>query len=65
MPKLKSDSSAKKRFKISKRGKVMKKKAGARHIMEHKDKNSTLNLRKKGSLNKVDGKVIKHLLPYN
>ena len=65
MPKLKSDSSAKKRFRFSKKGKVMKKKAGARHIMEHKDKNRTLSLRKKGILNKTDSKVIKHLLPYS
>jgi large subunit ribosomal protein L35 len=64
MPKMKSDSAAKKRFKFSKKGKVLKKKAGARHIMEHKDKNRTLGLRKKGVLRKTDADLIKRLLPY-
>jgi len=64
MPKLKSDSSAKKRFKFSKRGKVMKKKAGARHIMEHKGKNRKLSLRKRRTFNKTEADVIKRLLPY-
>ncbi|OGF46026.1 MAG: 50S ribosomal protein L35 [Candidatus Firestonebacteria bacterium RIFOXYC2_FULL_39_67] len=65
MPKMKSDSSAKKRFRFSKKGKVMKKKAGARHIMEHKGKNRKRSLRKSRSLGKAEAYVIKRLLPYS
>ncbi len=36
MPKLKSRKAAVKRFKITKSGKIMRYKAGKKHIMEHK-----------------------------
>ena len=65
MPKLKSCSSAKKRFKISSKGKVLKKKGFARHKMEKKAGSRKMNLRSLAILNKTDSKLIKRLLPYS
>ncbi|MFH1825194.1 MAG: 50S ribosomal protein L35 [Candidatus Firestonebacteria bacterium] len=65
MPKLKSNSGAKKRFKITKRGKVLKKRAFARHKLEKKQKSRKMHLRKAAVLNKVDANAIKRMLPYS
>jgi large subunit ribosomal protein L35 len=65
MPKLKSVSGAKKRFKITKKGKVLKKKAYARHKLEKKLKRRKMYLKKPAVLNKVDAKVVKRMLPYS
>ena len=64
MPKMKSSSCAKKRFRITRKGKVIKKKAGTRHKLEIKSPNRKLGLRRVGVLNKTDAKLIKKLLPY-
>jgi large subunit ribosomal protein L35 len=64
MPKLKSHSGAKKRFKISARGKVMHKRAGARHLLQGMSSGRSRFLRRPEELNKTDAKVIKRLLPY-
>ena len=65
MPKLKTKSGAKKRFRITRTGKVMKKKAFMRHNQEHKANSLRNHLGKMGQLNKTDGKTIKSLMPYN
>lgn len=65
MPKLKSHSGAKKRFKISKRGKVLHKKAGLRHLLTGMSANRGRQLTKKGQLPKGDAQVIRALLPYH
>lgn len=65
MPKLKSSSAVKKRFKITASGKVMKKKAFARHKLEKKSSQRKMDLRKSAILNKTDSKVIKRMLPYS
>ncbi len=64
MPKLKSCSGVKKRFKISANGKVKRKKAFARHILSKKSSARMRRLRKAGTSTDGDGKRIKKLLPY-
>ncbi|MBI4064238.1 MAG: 50S ribosomal protein L35 [Elusimicrobia bacterium] len=64
MPKLKTHSGAKKRFKISKRGKVLHKKAGQRHLLAGWSSKWGRSNRRKGQLPKGDADVIKALLPY-
>ena len=65
MPKLKTKSSAKKRFKISARGKVISAQAGKRHGMI---KRSNSQIRKQSgttTLTKQDGRIVKSYMPYS
>jgi large subunit ribosomal protein L35 len=64
MPKLKSHSGSKKRFKISARGKVMHKRAGARHLLQGMSSSRSRQLRRPDQLSNVQAKMIKTLLPY-
>jgi large subunit ribosomal protein L35 len=64
MPKLKTHSGAKKRFKVTKKGRVKAKKAFARHILTKKSAKRMRKLKKATMLNAVDGDKIKKLLPY-
>ena len=59
MPKLKTKSSAKKRFKISARGKVMTAQAGKRHGMIKRTNKFIRNARGTTILAKSDEKIIK------
>ena len=66
MPKLKTNSSAKKRLSITGSGKVKYKSVGKRHNMTKKSKCRIRNLRKSSILSESDTpKVLKHLMPYN
>jgi len=65
MPKIKSHRGAGKRFWISATGKVKHKKQGKRHLLTGMSSTRSRNLRKSHYLNKVDGAVIKALLPHN
>ncbi|MBM3630646.1 MAG: 50S ribosomal protein L35 [Pelagibacteraceae bacterium] len=65
MPKLKTKSSAKKRFKISATGKVMSAQAGKRHGMIKRSNKQIRNLRGTTTLSKQDGKIVKSYMPYN
>lgn len=65
MPKIKSHRGAGKRFKITANGRVKHKKQGLRHLLVGMSANRGRHLRKAHYLNKVDGAVIKTLLPYN
>jgi large subunit ribosomal protein L35 len=66
MPKLKTNSSAKKRLTITGSGKVKFKHAGKRHGMTKKSKSQIRNLRKSGILSDANSTtVFKHLMPYN
>lgn len=62
MPKMKTHSGAKKRFKITGSGKVMKQGAGMRHNLEKKSSKLTRRLNGEVVLQKQDAKVIKRLL---
>jgi large subunit ribosomal protein L35 len=62
MPKQKTHSGAKKRFKITGSGKVLKQGAGMRHHLETKSSRVTRRLNKDVVLTPQDAKVIKKLL---
>ncbi len=65
MPKLKSHSGAKKRFKFTARGKVRHKKAGARHLLQGMSSSRSRQLRRPTTIeNSNEARVIKRLLPY-
>jgi large subunit ribosomal protein L35 len=64
MPKIKSHRGAGKRFIITGKGKVKFKKQGLRHLLTGMSSTRGRKLRKATYLNKVDGAVIKALLPY-
>jgi large subunit ribosomal protein L35 len=62
MPKQKTHSGAKKRFKITGSGKVMKQQAGMRHNLESKSSVRTRRLNQEAVLSSSDAKNIKKLL---
>ena len=62
MPKQKTHSGAKKRFKITGTGKVVKQGAGMRHNLEVKSSVQTRRLNKDKVLAPADAKIIKKLL---
>lgn len=62
MPKQKSHSGAKKRFKITGSGKVMKQQAGMRHNLEVKRSRRKTRLNQDQVLAPQDAKVIKKML---
>lgn len=66
MPKMKTNSSAKKRFKVTGTGKILHKQAGKRHNLNKKSQKRIRNLRKAAVL--ADGNtasVLKFKMPYN
>ena len=65
MPKLKTKSSAKKRFKISSRGKVIMAQAGKRHGMIKRSNSRIRKLRGTTTMAKQDGKIVKAYMPYS
>ena len=64
MPKLKSHSGSKKRFKITAKGKVRHKRAGARHLLQGMSASRSRQLRRPSTLTNVEAKIIRRLLPY-
>ena len=64
MPKLKTHSGAKKRFKMTKNGKVKRAHAFKSHILTKKDTKRTRRLRKGAIADVTNTKVIKLLIPY-
>ncbi|MCP4131344.1 MAG: 50S ribosomal protein L35 [bacterium] len=64
MPKMKSNSGAKKRFKITKNGKVIRAKAYKSHLLERKSPKRKRNLRGTQVASEAEGKKIKRMLPY-
>lgn len=65
MPKLKTKSGAKKRFKITATGKVMAGPAGKRHrLMSHNSKYIRQN-RGASALCSADARTVKSYMPYN
>jgi len=62
MPKQKTHSGTKKRFKVTGTGKIMKQQAGMRHNLEVKPSNVTRRLNQDKVLAPADAKVIKKLL---
>jgi len=64
MPKLKTKSGAKKRFKVTGSGKIKRKKAYARHILTKKTTKQKRRLGHKVTVKKVDESNVKLMLPY-
>ncbi len=62
MPKMKSKSSAKKRFTITGSGKIKRKKAFKRHLLTKKETKQKRNLRVSTTVNKRDEKSVKSML---
>ncbi|MEQ9468146.1 MAG: 50S ribosomal protein L35 [Ekhidna sp.] len=62
MPKLKTNSSAKKRFKLTGTGKIKRKHAFKNHILTKKETKQKRNLGYMSIVDKADEKNIKHLL---
>ena len=62
MPKQKTHSGAKKRFKVTGSGKLMKQQAGMRHNLESKSSVRTRRLNQDQVLSPADAKVAKKLL---
>lgn len=62
--KMKTKSSAKKRFKITASGKIKVGKAYRRHLLTKKSRKTKRNLRRTGYINAVDYRNVIKLLPY-
>jgi large subunit ribosomal protein L35 len=65
MPKMKTHSSAKKRFGITAKGKVRYKKPGQRHLLIGDSGNQNRRARKPVMVAKADMRTMKKILPYN
>ncbi len=65
MPKMKTKSSAKKRFKITSTGKVMAAQAGKQHGMIKRSNKFLRNARGTSELSAPDSKIVKSYMPYN
>ena len=61
MPKVKTNSSAKKRFKVTGTGKIMHQKAFKRHILTKKSKKRKRNMRLDGTVAKSHVDFVKRL----
>ncbi|HOQ33192.1 MAG TPA: 50S ribosomal protein L35 [Candidatus Hydrogenedens sp.] len=64
MVKLKTNRSASKRFKVTKNGKVLRKKAYNRHLKTTKSAKKKRHLRKTTLVSSVEAKNVKAMLPY-
>ncbi|MCS6818723.1 MAG: 50S ribosomal protein L35 [Chitinophagales bacterium] len=62
MPKVKTNSGAKKRFKVTASGKILHKKAYKRHLLGHKSKKRKSRLNISGVVNPCDVPRVKDLL---
>lgn len=65
MPKLKTKKGVKKRFKLTKTGKVKRKKEGARHILTKKTRKRKRSLKASTTVDKAMEKKVRSLLPYS
>lgn len=65
MPKLKTKSAVKKRFKLTASGKVKATQAGKKHFLRRRTKEQLRNLRGTTIITGADAKnLVKHFLPY-
>jgi len=62
MPKNKTHSGTKKRFKVTGSGKLVKERAGKRHLLEHKSSRRTRRLSVDQVLSPADSKKVNKLL---
>jgi large subunit ribosomal protein L35 len=64
MPKMKTKSSAKKRFGVTATGKIKMKPAGMRHGMSKRSQSMKRKARKIGTLTPADATIIMPMMPY-
>ena len=62
MPKMKTHSGAKKRFRVTGSGKIMRRQAGKMHLNEHKPTKRTRRLSSDVQLSPADTKTARRLL---
>ena len=65
MPKMKTKSSAKKRFKLTGSGKIKRKHAYKSHILTKKSQKQKRGLRGTDMISSADKKSVKRLLPHS
>ena len=65
MPKMKTKSSCKKRFKVTASGRVLSAQAGKRHGMIKRHKKFIRNARGTTTLSAPDEKIVKSMMPYS
>jgi len=65
MPKLKTKSSAKKRFRFTASGKIKRAQAGKRHGMIKRSNEQIRRLRGTTIMSDADTKIVKSYMPYN
>lgn len=65
MPKIKSNSSAKKRFKVTAAGRVKRNQAHRRHILTKKTTKRKRQLRCPAFVHSADVQLIRRMLPYS
>ncbi|MBO6775356.1 MAG: 50S ribosomal protein L35 [Marinibacterium sp.] len=65
MPKMKTKSSAKKRFKVTATGKVLSAQAGKRHGMIKRTNKFIRSARGTTTLSAPDAKIVKGYMPYD
>lgn len=64
MPKIKTHSGAKKRFKVTKTGKVLHAHAFKSHILNKKTTKRKRNLRKTSTVDVTNTAAVKRMIPY-
>ena len=64
MPKMKSNSGAKKRFRATGSGKFRRSSSGRRHLLTHKSRNRKRHLRMPGIIHETQQKQVQAMLPY-
>ncbi|MCR4909565.1 MAG: 50S ribosomal protein L35 [Lachnospiraceae bacterium] len=64
MPKMKTNRSAAKRFKVTGTGKLKRNKAYKRHILTKKSPKTKRNLRQSTITDSTNSKVMKKIIPY-
>lgn len=64
MPKMKTKSSCKKRFKVTASGRVLAGQAGKRHGMIKRSNKFLRNARGTTTMSKPDEKIVKAMMPY-
>lgn len=64
MPKMKTKRAAKKRFKVTATGKILRAGAFKQHKLEHKHPKRRRSARKNQLVAKADEAVVKRLVPY-
>jgi len=65
MPKMKSNSGAKKRFSLTGTGRVKRNKAFASHILTKKSAKTIRHLRPKTQVHESDVPLVKRMMPYS